>query len=144
LFEELLFFYSSQRVLHILDCSLSWLEVFRTPLLVYLESVNLRLVEVDLRREHYCFRVMLQKHVREGGTKVSAVDVNASEFWKVDFFASRAEDLKPRSLESVTKPYWKYFLLIAKCSRAVPEQPRKELLVNLGNPSWSLDVSSMD
>ena len=65
-----------------------------------------------------------------------AIDVDLSEFGKVNLFAARAKDLEAGCLQDVAETHWQHLLLVAECSGAEAVNPGQILLVNFSKTAW--------
>ena len=109
--------------------------MFAPSLAADVKPEYLRLVQIYFRWNDNGVWIMFEEHMRETRAKVSAIDINAAEFWKIHFLAPRAVHFKSRSFQSITQTYWQHFLLIAKSARAKTVHPREVLLVDLCKPT---------
>ena len=115
---------TSEWVFNVSDGALCWLKILRAPLAKYLEATDFGLIVVNLGWENDGFGVVLYEGMREASTEVGSVNVYAAELWQVNFFASGAENLEPRSLKSITEADWKHLLSIAEGTRTVSVDAR--------------------
>jgi hypothetical protein len=74
---------------------------FAASFSIDIETEYLWFIEINLRWKNDCVWVVLQKDLREGCAKVGTINVDLSEFRKVYFLTSGAENLKARSFQSV-------------------------------------------
>lgn len=118
------------RVFHVADIALGWLEVLGATLTRNFEAPDLRLVVVNLRWKDHCHRVVHQKGLREARSKAGSIDIDLPGLGKVDFFAAGAEILEAAGLKCVAEADWQNFLPIAKGSRARPIDSIQKLLVH--------------
>ena len=141
---EFLLLDSCQWVFNILDCSLSRLVVLAASLSINFKTKDLRFIEIHLRGEDNGFWVMFQEYMRETCPEISSININAAEFWQVDFLTPWAKHLESRGLQRITKANWQGLLSIAESTWTIAISTWEILLVNLGNTSWSVDVSGVD
>ena len=81
-----------------LDIAIGRLKVLASPLACKLESADLWLIRINLRREDHCSCQVLQKVMRKRGTEVSSIDVYLLEFGNVNLLAFWAEHFEPGHL----------------------------------------------
>ncbi len=71
------------------------MEVLGASFRLNLKSEDLGFIVEYLWWQYDGLWIMLEENVREGRSEVCAVNVDATSLWKVDLFASWAEDLEP-------------------------------------------------
>lgn len=73
---------------------------------------------------------MFEEYLWEGGAKVCTINVDLSEFGKIDFFASGAENLEARSFKCVGESNGQHLLFVAKGTWAETVCSSKILLID--------------
>ena len=134
--EQLFFLHLLHRIFDVFDGSNRFLIDLAASLSVNVEAKYLRLIKIDLRWHYYGVGEVLQEHVRKACSEVRTIDVDLSEFGKVNLFAARTKDLEAGCLQDVAETHWQHLLLVAECSGAEAVNPGQILLVNFSKTAW--------
>jgi hypothetical protein len=92
--EELFFLHLLQRVFNVFDSAYWLLKCFAASLPMNIEAEDFGLVKKNFGRQYNGVGEMLHENMWKAGSKVGTVNIDLSEFGKVNLFATWAKNLE--------------------------------------------------